>query len=116
VRALRFSHDNDLLRSLQRSEHIRQRSLNAADQNAAGGIPEPHPNNGRTAALERAQHDEIGIFGDQYSAGIGRLVPDAAIWCREQIEIGHVLRFMTKFDGSTRKPGRQLRIDDEAHV
>jgi hypothetical protein len=79
---------------------MRQGSLNAIDQNAAGGIPEPYPDDSRADTVKRAQDDEIGIFGDQHSAGIGRLVPDAAIRCREQIEIGHVLRFMTKFGES----------------
>ena len=63
----------------------------------------PHPNDSRAAALERSQDDEVGILGDQHSAAIRRLLPDTVVRCREQIEIGHVLRFVSKLDESTRK-------------
>lgn len=101
--------------SLQRRQNLGKHRLEPGQKLPLPRVRNPHPDDWRTATLERFPLRKILVFGDNDGAGREGKAPDRIVGGVAETDFPDVLGVMSRREEPARERRRQLRIDEKAH-
>lgn len=93
---------------------VRPNALDRGEQDGCSAVAESKPDHGDWLRPNQSHPGKVFIFGHDYTAIAGCLLPDKFIERLCQLQRKHVSRFVSFAFNPTRQRGGQLIVDEES--